>query len=270
MTLSFLITFRETLEASLVIGIVLAYLRNTHNAQHERYAWMGVGSGIILSIAFAALFQAVFGGLTGEAEEIYESVTMLIAAALITWMVLWMLGQSRRLRSNLERKVETHMSDDHPIGIFLLTLLSVGREGTEMVIFLQAALLQTRSAHASLGAGLGMVLSIAMSYAVFRGMRRLPLGAFLRVSSVLLILFAAGLVAHGVRALASDFPPSLLATAWNINPLLPEDGPMGSVLAGVFGYNSDPSIIEVLTYIGYLASVSCVWLCSANRGRRVG
>ncbi|MBP9773001.1 MAG: FTR1 family protein [Candidatus Peribacteraceae bacterium] len=268
MTISLLISFRETLEASLVIGIILAYLRKTQNGNHEKFVWTGVGAGVVFSLILAYVFDRLLGGFTGIAEEIYEGVTMFVAAGLLSWMIVWMMRQSAGMKRTIEQKVETHVTRDHPIGLMFLAFLSVAREGIETVIFLKAAFLQAQSAYSSTGAVLGIMLAIAASYLLFKGMKYLPIKSFFRISSIILILFAAGLAAHGVHEFieAGLLPESM--ALWNLtaHPIFSADAPVGSLLKAIFGYNDEMTLLEGIVYILYIVAVGLVW----NRIRRAG
>ncbi len=201
MAASLLITLRETLEASLVVGIILAFLHRTKNHRHDIVIWLAVVAGVLCSVILMILFQQFAGGFTGRAEQLYEGIMMLTAAGLVTWMVVWMSMQGRRMRAAIEDKVEMHLMNDHPLGLFFLTFVSVLREGVETVIFLQAAFLQSRSFFSHIGAVIGMVLAVSLGYLLFRGMRHVPLHWFFRVTSVLLLIFAVSLAIHGVEEL---------------------------------------------------------------------
>lgn len=261
MLAALIITLRETLEAALVAGILLAYLDKTGNVRHSRYVWYGVAGGITVSLIVAFIFQNYFGGFTGRAEEVYEGITMLVAAGLITWMIFWMLGQRGQMRKNIENKAEYHLKNDHPLGLFLLTFVSVAREGVETVIFLQAAILQIQNNFSVFsGAIIGIFIAIILSYLFFRGMHRFPLRTFFTVTSVILILFAAGLLAHGIHEFQeAGVLPIYIEHLWNTNWLIDENGTFGSLLKGLFGYNGNPSLLEVIGYAGYLAVSVVVW-----------
>ncbi len=269
MSIALLITFRETLEASLVVGIILAYLRKTENAHHERFIWSGVGLGAMFSLVLAYVFDRLLGGFTGRAEEIYEGMTMLVAAGLLSWMIIWMMRQSASLRRSIEQKVETHIERDHPVGLMLLAFLSIAREGTETVIFLKAAFLQAQSAYSSAGAVLGIVLAVAISYLLFKGMRYLPIKSFFRISGIILILFAAGLAAHGAHEFmeAGLLPESM--TLWNLaaHPVLSADAFAGSMMKALLGYNDKMTLLEGLVYLVYVGGIIGVWN-SINRTPR--
>ena len=269
MTASLLITLRETLEASLVVGIVLAFLHHTSNERRTWIVWSGVAAGLVISLLLAYMFQQWTAGFTGRTEEIYEGITMLTASALITWMVIWMAMQGKNMRRSIEQKVEKHLENGQLVGIFFLVCISVLREGIETVIFLQAAFMQSQAGSSHVGAVLGIVIAISASYMLFKGISWFPLRTFFRSTGILLMLFAAGLCAHGIHELQeAAVIPIYIEHVWDINPailvegsypLLHENGAIGSLLKGTFGYNGNPSILEVLSYAIYILVVSFAW-----------
>ncbi len=261
-----LITLRETLEASLVVGIILAMLNRTESKKYISAVWSGVAAATVASLVLAWAFESYFGGFTGRAEELYEGIMMLSAAGLITWMILWMLRQGARMKDEIEGRVSSHIESHYPLGIFLLTFISVAREGIETVIFLQAAFIQSQAAYHNIGAVLGIVIAISVSYLFFKGMYLFPLKKFFLVTSVILILFAAGLVAHGVHELEeAGVIPVLVEHVWDTNGLLSEDGTVGSLLKALFGYNGNPSLGEVLSYGAYLVLIGTLWRTRMKR-----
>lgn len=255
-----IITLRETLEAALIVGIILAYLNKTDNRGHSKIVWFGVLAGIILSLVLAFIFQTFFGGFEGAAEELYEGITMIIAATLLTWMILWLIFQRHNLKKNIENKMQTYIEKDHPVGLFLLSFVSVAREGIETVIFLQAAAIQTQDTNLIIGGSLGIIIAIILSYFLYKGIKIIPLKKFFTVTSILLILFAAGLFVHGIHELQeAGVVPTIIEHVWDINPLLNEKSTIGGLLKGLFGYNGNPSLLEVINYIAYLLGISFVW-----------
>ncbi len=264
---SFIITFREALEAALIVGIILGYLVRTKQTEYNNVVYMGVLSGIVASIMGALLFVRLAGGFTGRAEQIFEGVTMLIGALLLTTMILWMRKQ-RHIALGLEQRVKTELAEKHRLGLFLLMFVAVLREGIETVIFLGAASFVS-SSNNLIGSSAGIVAAILLGYAIFVGSMKINLKRFFNVTGVLLILFAAGLVAYGVHELQeAKIIPTLVEHLWDINPpvnpdgtypLLHENGYVGSVLKGLFGYNGNPSLLEVLSYGTYLGLVLTLW-----------
>jgi len=264
---SFIITFREALEAALIVGIILSYLVRTKQTEYNNVVYMGVLSGIVASIIGALLFVRLAGGFTGRAEQIFEGTTMLIGALLLTTMILWMMKQ-RHIALELELRVKTELTENHRLGLFLLMFVAVLREGIETVIFLGAASFVS-SSNSLIGASAGIVAAILLGYAIFVGSMKINLKRFFNMTGILLILFAAGLVAYGVHELQeAKIIPTWVEHLWDINPsvnpdgtypLLHENGYGGSILKGLFGYNGNPSLLEVLSYVTYLGLVLILW-----------
>lgn len=264
---SFIITFREVLEIALIVGIILSFLARTKQKKYNNTVYFGVASGIVVSIAGALVFVRIAGGFTGRGAEIFEGIVMLVGALLLTTMILWMMRQ-RHIANELEQGVATELAQAHKFGLFLLVFISVLREGVETVIFLGAASFVSRSNNL-IGALAGIVVAVFLGYAMFIGSRKINIKRFFKITNILLILFAAGLLVNGVHAMqeAAIIPP-VIEHIWNINPpvnpdnsypLLHESGYLGSILKGLFGYNGTPSLIEVLSYIAYLVLVFALW-----------
>ncbi|MFH1125855.1 MAG: FTR1 family protein [Candidatus Altiarchaeota archaeon] len=264
---SFIITFRETLEAALIVGIVLSYLVKTRQTTYLRTVYAAIISGVVASIIGAVLFNSLAGGFTGRAEEIFEGVTMLIGAFLLTTMILWMLSQ-KHIASELENKVSLEINEAHKIGLFSLVFVSVLREGIETVIFLGAANFASADNN-PVGLLAGIFAAILVGYGIFAGSMKMNLKKFFNATSILLILFAAGLVAGGVHGLQeAGILPEFVEHVWDVNPqvnqdgsypLLHEKGYFGGLLHDLFGYRGDPSLMEVLGYLTYLALAVVLW-----------
>lgn len=263
---SFLITSRETLEASLVVGIVMAYLNRTNNQQFKKSVYYGIVFGVLASLLSAYFFTVIAGGFEGRTEELFEGITMLIGAFLLTTMILWMMKQ-RHVAQHIEAKVAKHIAHPQPlfshVGIFLLIAIAIMREGVETVIFLNA--INYASGINFIGGLLGIGVAIVVGYLFFMSTAKINLKKLFTMSSVLLILFAAGLVAHGVHELEeAGVVSGIIAPLWDINPavevegsypLFHEKGFIGGFLKGLFGYNGNPSLLELLAYTGYLVLI---------------
>ncbi|MBI1936330.1 FTR1 family protein [Candidatus Woesearchaeota archaeon] len=254
---SFLVTSRETLEASLVVGIVLAYLNKTNNQSYKKTVYYGIFFGLIASILSAFLFTVFADGFEGGTEEIFEGVTMLIGSFLLTTMILWMM-QQRHIAKEIEGKVERHLMSAQPLfshlGIFMLIFVAVIREGIETVIFLNA--LNYASGVNFIGGTLGIIAAVAVGYLFFISTKKINLKKLFNVSSILLILFAAGLVAHGIHEFEeAGVVSGIIAPLFDINHILNEKGLVGSFLKGLFGYNGNPSLLEAMAYLAYLGVI---------------
>ena len=255
---SFLITSRETLEAALVVGVVMAYLTKTNNNQYKKTVYYGIFFGILFSILSAVAFTFMAEGLQGSAEQIFEGFTMLFASILLTTMILWMMKQ-RNISKNIENKVAAHIhkatyNSTYAYGLFALILVAVLREGVETVLFFGA--LNYSSGISFIGATLGVFTAIGIGYLFFIGSRKINLKKFFTITSVLLILISAGLVAHGIHELQeAALVPIVVEHIWDTNNILNENGLLGSFLKGLFGYNGNPSLLEVLSYFAYLGII---------------
>lgn len=270
----FIITFRETLEAALVAGIVLSYLSRIGHRNWSSVVYWAIAAAVISSIILGYAFEVFFGGFTGKAEEIYEGIVMLIAAGLITWMILWMMKVKSELKNHLHKSVDKHIETESKLGIFLLVFVAVLREGIETVLFLQASAAQA-GGNSIIAASLGIIIAIALGYMLFSGLRKVSLKHFFNITTVLLVLFAAGLVAHGIHELQeAGWVPILIEHVWDVNPevitegvypALHEKGSIGGLAKGLFGWNGDPSLIEVLSYLLYLIPMGYLTL---GRGKK--
>ena len=248
----FLISVREGLEMALIVAIVLAYLAKTGNRAHFKYVWLGLGGAIAVSALAATGIFLIAGELAGPAEMAFEGVTMLIAVVILTWMIFWMRKVSRNIKRELEMRVDTAMDVGSSLALASLVFVAVVREGLEEALFLFSASRTSTAGESVVGAGLGLALAAFLGYAMYSGSRWLNLRAFFNVTGVVLILVAAGLLAHGLHEFIElKFVPPIIETVWDTNGIIDEDGVFGGFLKAVFGYNGNPALIEVMAYFAY-------------------
>lgn len=197
------ITLREALEASLVVGIILAYLSRTNALKEKKSVWLGVLGGAIFSFVFAYLFQKYIGEFEGVYEELYEGVTMIIASVLVSWMLYWMLKNRKTFKTDMESKIGGHLSNNSRFGIFFLSFVAVMREGVEAAMFLQGARIEfgVQGLDVIYGTILGIGAAVLLSWLLFKGILKFSLKYFFNVSAVLLIIFAADLFVNGILEL---------------------------------------------------------------------
>ncbi|HET6202496.1 MAG TPA: Fe-S-containing protein [Planctomycetota bacterium] len=193
---AFVIALREGAEASLVVGLLLAYLEKSGRAALRRSVFAGLAAAAAASVGLAALLSRL--GLDPENETV-EGTLLLVSALLVGSLVVWMARHGRRLRGTIERKVEALAPDRTGraprLGVFLLSFLLVGREGVELVLFLGAATLRAEGAPPLLGGLAGLALSVGLGIAFFRGSLRVDLRRFFRVTTAMLLVFAVELLA---------------------------------------------------------------------------
>ncbi|MHA2219166.1 MAG: FTR1 family iron permease, partial [Candidatus Hodarchaeales archaeon] len=247
-------------------------------------------ASIFVSIGLAWFFLAILGGV-GAYQELFEGIIMIIAAGFLTWMIIWMMNQSKTLRSDLQGKISGAITDKQRTGILLLVFFSVSREGAELVLLLYATFIKnytlvgTPITSLTIFFGLisGLSISFVMAILLYKYSYRIDTKRFFKISSILLIIFAAGLLAHGLHEIfeflestANPFAQAFIWTeVWNINdtpigdilqflfswmydPIYParfEKSLFGSILVGLFGWNDNPALIEVLVYLSYLLGI---------------
>src|SRR6185436_9067534 len=199
---TYLLSLREGLEAALIIGIVLGALTKIRRDDLSSAVWLGTLSAVIISILTAVLLTSFGMSLEETAEQIFEGITMLIAAGILTWMIFWMSKQARFLRSELEAGVNKAVASAGKSPVFWLAFIAVVREGIELALFITAAFFAGNQAGLTsdivqtlVGTILGVGTADLLSWTLFATSVRLDLRRFFQVTGLLLILFAAGLIA---------------------------------------------------------------------------
>lgn len=247
-----LITIREGLEAFLVIGILLGYLTKINQPRLKVHVWMGAGAAFLVSVLLAAVFQTLAIQFEGDVAELFEAGITLLAVGVLTWMVLWMQRQSRRIKGELELKVDAALSHGQTFALAGLAFVTVLREGLETALFLGAVFITARDDNMLPGAALGLAISAGIAYLIFRSAIRLNLRTFFVVTGSFLIVIAAGLVGHSVMALQEfGWVPIGTATAWDLGWLIPNDALSGRLLHAFMGYDAAPTLLMVIAYLSY-------------------
>jgi high-affinity iron transporter len=260
-----LITLREGLEAALIVGIVLSVLRKLGRTDRRASVWAGVAAAVAVSAIAGLALSALGVAFEGHGEEIFEGIAMILAAGVLTWMIFWMRRQGRQVQTELELDVRRTAAVGSAWAMFSVAFVAVVREGIETVLFLTAAAFSATPAQTFVGGVLGLTVAVALGWLIFAAGRGLNVRAFFQVTGVLLILFAAGLVAHGIHELQEAVVlPILVEHVWDINHVLDERGTVGTFLQALFGYNGNPSLLELVGYVLYLAGVG---LASQRGGR---
>jgi high-affinity iron transporter len=253
-----LIGFREAVEAALIIGVLMTWLVRSDRGLLSRWIWFGVGAGIAASLVVASLFAWVWGGMTSfeDHEAMFEGVLELFAALLLTLVIVHFIRHPSA--RELEAWADKAFQQKQGMGLFLISFLSVWREGSETVIFIGAG---TEGTNAIVGVFFGIAVATVLAYGFFSRGMEIDISKLFKITNVLLILFAAGLVAHGFHELQeAGVAPVVIEEVWNVNPevdsseeypLLHEKGAIGSIFKALFGWNGNPSLLEVLAWCTY-------------------
>lgn len=197
-----LVMLREGFEASLIVGILLAFLNRTGRRDGFVAVWVGAGIAFALSAGVATLLFAIGAELEGSAEYAFEGSAMLLAAGLLTWMIFWMRKQSRGLKRELEAQVEHALAGGSAFALGAVAFVSVLREGVETALFLFGTVEGSNRLLASTSAAVGLAAAVTLGYLFYRGSARLDLRRFFTITSVLLLVFAGWLLARGLEELA--------------------------------------------------------------------
>jgi len=257
-----LIGLREGIEAALIIGIVMGYLAKIGQRPQMRVAWAGVGAALLLSALLAIGITVVGAELKGPAEQLFEGSTMFLAVAMLTGMFFWMRVQARSMRGSLEREMRSALDSGQTAGLFGVVFVAVIREGVETALFLSASAFAASGLSTLAGALIGLGLAALAGCGIYAFSMRLNLKLFFNITSVALLFFAAGLFGLGVHEYQEvGLLPMTIPHVWDLTRILDDGSGAGGILKTLIGYNSAPSLLEVLGYVAYwvLALVGVRW-----------
>jgi high-affinity iron transporter len=247
---------REGLEASLVVGILVAYLVKSDRRDRLPDVWLGVGAAITLSLGFGALLQFTSQSMSFTAQEAFGGTMSISAVALVTWMIFWMRRTARYLKAELEGKVAEALTMSR-VAVTVIAFVSVAREGIETSLFLWAS---TETAGGGLAPLAGMVIglstAVVLGYLIYRSAVQINLARFFSYTSYGLVIVAAGVLAYGVHDLQeAGVIDGLGDVAFDISAAIPLTSWYGSLLKGAFNFNPAPTYAELFVWLGYLAVV---------------
>jgi high-affinity iron transporter len=247
------IALREGVEASLIVGIVAAFLVKEGRRDALRPMWFGIALAVALCVAVAVGLRLVGEELPQREQEALESVIGLIAVAAVTYMIVWMRRHARGLKATLEDHARSALVVGSTAALVGMAFLAVLREGFETGVFMLAAF-QDSSDPAAAGAGavIGLVAAIVLGIAIYRGGTRINLSRFFRVTGFVLVLVAAGLLATSIHtAHEAGWITGMQAQAFDLSWLVRPGTVTGSLLTGMLGLQPEPTVIEALAYLLY-------------------
>ena len=196
------VTLREGFEAALVVVIVLAFLNRTGKRVDVRPVWIGAAAAVALSVATAIGLLVVGAELEGTSERVFEGATMIVAAALLTWMIFWMRGRAGALKGEIERQVGEALATSSGFALAAVVFVGVAREGLETALLLFSSFGSEGDLAAGIGAAVGLATALVLAFLLYKGIHRLDMRRFFQLTSVLLLVFAAWLLARGLEELA--------------------------------------------------------------------
>ena len=259
---TFLTGLREGLEAALVVSILLTFLVRAERRDRIAALWGGVGMAILLSFGFGAVLHFTSASMSFEAQEAFGGIMSIVAVGFVTWMVFWMKRASRTIKGDLHGKMEAALKLG-AAGVFLAALLAVGREGLETALFLYPTFqAQGAGAAPAIGAVLGIGTAVVAGVFIYRGTVRMNLAAFFKFTGAALIVIAAGVLAYGVHDLQeAGIVPGLNTLAWDLQGYDVTSW-YGAVVKGIFNLGPQMTVLEVITYVGYLVPTMFLFLRS--------
>jgi len=267
---TFVIGLREGVEASLIVGIVAAFLRQRGAGRDLRWVWLGVGTAAALCAAVAVALEVIDSNLPERQQEGLETVIALVAVAMVTSMIVWMARNARSLRGELEQRAGTALAQGSVVALATMAFLAVLREGFETAVFLLSAFQASADRVAtSLGAGLGILLAVVVGVAIYRGGMRINLARFFTATGLVLVVVAAGLMAFaahtGAEAGWIDVGQAQLV---DLSALVRPGSVQSALLTGVLGIQPRPTIIEGAAWAAYLVPAVLFVVLTGRRPRR--
>lgn len=280
---AFLITFREALEAILIVGLIISYLTRLNANKYNKWVYLGVFLAIVSSFIVALIFQVVLTGFSSFGAEVYLKVGIMFASVLLlTHMVHWMKKQSKDINSDLQKKIQAVVTAGSASAMIIHSYLVVVREGVETVFYFAAISGgDITKVFTSYGALSGLLMALLIGYFFFTGTMKISLKAFFNVTGVLIMFIAAGLLVQGIGILQDlgkmgsiiTTPEGKPAPLYNIIEFMPEhyvdevhyerdtgkevmiSGQIGLFMAAMFGYSHNPSFEQVAAYWLYFIGV---------------
>jgi len=251
---TFVITLREAFEAALLLGIVYTYLDKLGARAQYRYVTLGGILGAAASVLAGIAISIFSGPLLDFGPDLMGTVVLFVAVIVLTWHGWWMRQHARAVKGDVQRRIEEAGADHRIWVVATIAFVGVFREGAETVLFLWGLMTQTSITGwgGLLGGALGVATAAVLGWAIFHSGRHVSLRSFFAVTSILLLLVAAGLFSAGVGKLEGFGLLPASPTLWDTSHLLSDRGILGGFLGGLVGYRARPSLLEAIAYAGYL------------------
>ena len=247
-----LIGLREGLEAAMVVTILAAYLTKSGHSKQMRWVWAGVAAAIAVTLAVFAIIYYGTKTLTTVGQEIIGGIGSLVAVALVSYMLLWMHGASKNMKAELEGKLE-HAIAVGPGSVFVLAFMAVVREGIETALLVFDTFAYGSSATPALGLSLGIAIAVAVAVAMYFGAIRINLRTFFRVTGILLVIVAAGILRYGLTDLQeAGLLPGLHTLAFDVSHIIAPGTALATFIEGIFNLVPAPTTLSMVGWAVYL------------------
>jgi high-affinity iron transporter len=256
---TFVIGLREGLEASLIVGIVAAFLLQQGRKDALRAMWFGVALAVALCIAAGVALRIASEELPQKQQEQLETVIGLVAVGMITWMIVWMRKHAANLKGELQERAGAALADGSTKALIGMAFLAVLREGLETAVFLLAVFQDSdRPDLTGSGAALGILVAVVVGYLIYRGGVRINLNKFFKVTGVVLVFVAAGLLSTAVHtAHEAGWWNLLLNQAVDLSWLVKPGTVASALITGMFGIQPKPTVGEAIAWLLY--AVPMTW-----------
>jgi high-affinity iron transporter len=258
---SFIIALREGLEASLIVGILVAYLVKSGRKALLAPLWAGVALAVLVSLATGAFLTFTSTELSPRGEEFFAGTTSFFAVGLVTWMVFWMKRTARHLKGHLEGQMSAAILAG-PLALAAAAFFAVVREGLETSLFIYANFKTVSSTPtATIGLFLGLGVAIALGYLIYRSSIKINLAKFFTYTGIALVVVAAGVLSYGIHEYQElGWLPGADFFIWDVTSVIAKESLIGGVLAGTIGFDTTTSLLQFVFWAGYLAMVLSFYL----------
>ncbi len=267
MLASFTIFVREGIEASMIVAILLAYLKKVGQTEYFRYVIAGVVVALLLAASLGVIIYTTVHSYAGtKLQTKIGTFTYLLATVVMTYMTFWMRSHSRSLSKDLGVKAEQILEKKAGFSMALMAFQAVGRESLEAMVFTLAIVFASKIEGPAIGAALGTALSLVFAWFVYRLGHRINIAKAFKILGVALMFFAAGLLVDAIQNLQQlGWMPFLDRALWNTGSFLNDQSTLGDIAHSFFGYASQPTLLQLLAYLCYLTVTVSLFLILGRR-----